>query len=457
MSFSKPGGTTAQWASLTVDAWNRLVSLVDGGDSSLIQQNQYDGRGFRIVTQSYTDGTLSETRHAYFTDQWQIVEERLGTTPDSADPERQFVWGVRYIDDLILRDRSTGGSPLNERLYALQDANWNVTAVSNIVDTIPERYEYDPYGNLTVLSGAFEPRTTSAFNWETTYCGYKWDQSTGLFSIRHRVYHPRLGNWITRDPIGYAGGLSLYLYSSNSPLQYTDPEGLKDPLESLLDGIDASGKPLTARCGLKVKDRKDMQSTSDISDEARLISMCDGNKTCELSIKDLLNKIKKHPIPWFSNKCFRWMESLIMSNWQSYDPDLPIILDGGIEMRPLEFDTIDKEMIVLERRSSFSPYAGQPYREFNSHAVMLISLPNGKAYFDIGSESDLGNFGGDDHIFFDDDEQFNKLMDTKHPRRFIPDSIIQAKSKKLDEQVERSLKDPNKLKDQKMQNPGNKP
>jgi hypothetical protein len=37
--------------------------------------------------------------------------------------DRQFTCGLRYIDDLVLRDRGV------ERKYALQDPNWNVVAV----------------------------------------------------------------------------------------------------------------------------------------------------------------------------------------------------------------------------------------------------------------------------------------------------------------------------------------
>ncbi|RLS59612.1 MAG: hypothetical protein DWH91_00035, partial [Planctomycetota bacterium] len=103
--------TADQWAEMevaptfraTYDAWNRLVKLTDGGSGETVQENQYDGRGYRSVTKTYTNGTLDETRHAYSTDQWQCIEERLGT---STTPDRQFIWGVRYIDDLILRDRS---------------------------------------------------------------------------------------------------------------------------------------------------------------------------------------------------------------------------------------------------------------------------------------------------------------------------------------------------------------
>jgi hypothetical protein len=49
----------------TYDAWNRLVKLTDGGTGQTTEQYQYDGRNYRTVMQTYTSGTLSETRHAY--------------------------------------------------------------------------------------------------------------------------------------------------------------------------------------------------------------------------------------------------------------------------------------------------------------------------------------------------------------------------------------------------------
>ena len=49
----------------------------------------------------------------------------------------QYVWGLRNVDDLVLRDSNNGtggnlgitGSGLGLRLYALQDANWNIVAL----------------------------------------------------------------------------------------------------------------------------------------------------------------------------------------------------------------------------------------------------------------------------------------------------------------------------------------
>ena len=224
--------TADEWAKMevaptfraTYDAWDGLVRLTEPEASAPgvpVQDNSYDARGYRIITNTYTAGTLTETRHAYFTDQWQCLEERLGTSTTS---DRQFIWGVSYIDDLILRDRSVSGGTLNERLYALQDANWNVT---DSTGTIKERYEYEPYGATTVLAPDFTVRTTSNFDWETTYCSYRHDSTTGLCLARFRYYHPALGSWLTRDPLDVeSDSTNLYEYVQSNPLIACDPSGL---------------------------------------------------------------------------------------------------------------------------------------------------------------------------------------------------------------------------------------
>jgi hypothetical protein len=42
----------------------------------------------------------------------------------------------------------------------------------------------------------------------------------------NRYYDPTEGRWLTRDPIGYAGGLNLYAYCGGNPVNLADPLGL---------------------------------------------------------------------------------------------------------------------------------------------------------------------------------------------------------------------------------------
>jgi len=130
---------------LTYDAWNRLVEVRAADDSTVIAQYQYDGTNRRSVKKTYSGGSLAETRHFYYNAQGQLLEERASTqnpapSPETLAPVCQNVWSPRYIDALILRDRDSDGSSatgdlgqtgsgLDERLYCLQDANFNAAAL----------------------------------------------------------------------------------------------------------------------------------------------------------------------------------------------------------------------------------------------------------------------------------------------------------------------------------------
>ena len=48
---------------------------------------------------------------------------------------------------------------------------------------------------------------------------------TGLHYNRYRYYDPRVGRFVSKDPISYAGGLNLYAYAPN-PVEWIDPLGL---------------------------------------------------------------------------------------------------------------------------------------------------------------------------------------------------------------------------------------
>ena len=218
MNVLPQGADPTKGYAATYDAWNRLVKLTDTSTSDTVQENQYDARNFRVIRQDYANNTLSETRHFYYTDSWQDIEQRLNS---STDPDQQNVWGIRYIDDLVLRDRflpedsnsSSSSSTSNfslERLYACQDANWNTTAIVDTNGEVQERYEYDPYGNTTFLTPDNTVRTASSYNWTTLFTGRALHSVTLIYDFRARSYLTGVGTFSTRDPLEYVDGMGLY-------------------------------------------------------------------------------------------------------------------------------------------------------------------------------------------------------------------------------------------------------
>jgi len=226
---------------LTYDAWNRLVKVEDNGTT--VAEYEYDPRNFRTVKLSYESGILQEVRHFYFNAAWQCVEERVEASADSsssgasgtATTDRQFVWGQRYIDDLILRDRDTNsqtgnlgksGSGLDERLYAMQDPNWNVAGIADSDGNVVERYTHQAYGERSVLSGMFGSRASSSYAWRHGYTGRSVDNETGHLYFRNRRHHPSLGRFGRRDPALRPGrDRNAYCFVDARPLHSTDPFG----------------------------------------------------------------------------------------------------------------------------------------------------------------------------------------------------------------------------------------
>ncbi|MBN2023790.1 MAG: RHS repeat-associated core domain-containing protein [Pirellulales bacterium] len=215
---------------LTYDAWNRLVMVRDATEYYLIADIEYDGLNRRIEKYYSVVGDEEfDSRAYYYNDRWQVVEEHALNSDEVLILDSQYVWSPRYIDALILRDRDTNEDyQFDERLYALSDANFNVTALVDENGDVVERYVYDAYGNATVLEPNFsvDANNTSDYAWTTLYTGRSLDGESGLMYYRNRYYHTGLGGFVTRDPIGYRGkSLNLFGFLDSSPLSSVDPMG----------------------------------------------------------------------------------------------------------------------------------------------------------------------------------------------------------------------------------------
>jgi RHS repeat-associated protein len=56
--------------------------------------------------------------------------------------------------------------------------------------------------------------------------GQYFDEETGLHYNRFRYYAPKLGRYLSRDPLGFLAELNFYRYADNNPINSADPFGL---------------------------------------------------------------------------------------------------------------------------------------------------------------------------------------------------------------------------------------
>ena len=100
--------------------------------------------------------------------------------------------------------------------FPLYDVNGNITDYLNTNGTVVAHREYGPYGNTVAASGPMAD--TFNFWFSTKYL----DEETGLYYYGERFYSPELMRWLTRDPIEERGGLPLYGFCGNDPVNKVD-------------------------------------------------------------------------------------------------------------------------------------------------------------------------------------------------------------------------------------------
>jgi RHS repeat-associated protein len=190
------GTTSYDW-----DASNRLVGIngFNSDCSELSASFEYDAVGRRI------EKTINGETTQYLYDGIDIVQEIKNNTV-YADYIRTL-----NIDEPLARIKTDG----TIRFYQT-DALGSVIALTDDNGVVKTQYSYDPFGNVTVTGEISD----NPFH----YTGREND-GTGLYYYRARYYSPELQRFISEDPIGFEGGINLFAYVGNNPVNFIDPSG----------------------------------------------------------------------------------------------------------------------------------------------------------------------------------------------------------------------------------------
>jgi RHS repeat-associated protein len=124
---------------------------------------------------------------------------------------RRYVYGPGIDEPICMKTASSA-------YYYHFDALGSAIALTGSNGQKVETYAYSPYGKVSQPSSLGNPYL---------YTGREYDGETGLYYYRARYYHLEIGRFSQVDPIRYAGGLHLYSYVNNSPVNFIDPMGME--------------------------------------------------------------------------------------------------------------------------------------------------------------------------------------------------------------------------------------
>ena len=198
------------------DSASRLTEV--WSNDTRVVENKYDALGRRVIKRT------PDATHIFVYDGSLLMVERIEWNNGMRD-QFDYWWGKDFSGTLY--DAGGVGGLLYIRkngcdVYVpLYDGMGNVVQYVDKYGSLVAQYEYDAFGNTIQKSGAKADELKMRFS--TKY----FDDEAGLYYFGHRFYSPRIARWLTRDPIEEDGGINLYAYCGNSPLQCIDPLGLK--------------------------------------------------------------------------------------------------------------------------------------------------------------------------------------------------------------------------------------
>jgi RHS repeat-associated protein len=193
------------------DSLNRLVGVFTASNTveysydaldRLVEKRVYDVAGAPVAVEQYTyDG--ADVLCEYGADGAETARYVLAGLDR---PVRRTVNGVHY--------------------YYHADALGSVTEISDESGAWVESYTYDVFGAPCLFDASGNRLSESTVGNTTLFTGRRYESESGLYHYRTRFYLPKLGRFLQPDPIGYAGGINLYMYCGNNPVGYVDPWGL---------------------------------------------------------------------------------------------------------------------------------------------------------------------------------------------------------------------------------------
>jgi RHS repeat-associated protein len=194
------------------DDFDRLIkvsSAISGTPTTTVKEhNRYGVDGIRKRKLDKSGNSSTE-----YTAGISTVASKAASSGSSA-PTISYIMGAGQI---------LGAEVNGNFQFWLADHLGSIREIVDDTGTVIRSQEFGEHGQLLNSSG------TGTFAPKTYQGGLSVNDDTadsGLYLMGHRHFEPGLlGRFISRDPIGFRGGLNLFNGSSTNPVTFVDPSG----------------------------------------------------------------------------------------------------------------------------------------------------------------------------------------------------------------------------------------
>ncbi len=205
--ITRPGGAT-----VTFTAFDLPATVTQGASAFSFG---YDGDEKRIRKTTPEEETL------YFGELYERV-----TSSSAPVAHRYYVRSPERVVAIVTRG---GNQPGTRYLHA--DNLGSTDAITDEGGNVVESRSYDPFGQRrNPVWGEPPPAVFSSLT-SAGFTGHESDGELGLVNMKGRMYDPKIGRFLTMDPLVQAplSGQSWnpYSYVFNNPLSYVDPSGFE--------------------------------------------------------------------------------------------------------------------------------------------------------------------------------------------------------------------------------------
>jgi RHS repeat-associated protein len=220
------------------DAEDRLIKITSAAGGTASKEIRYDYLHRRVEEKDFAGGANPVKWQRFVWQGWMLIAEiDVNVSDQSKTVSQTFTWepdlsgtihSAAGIGGLLLVDKSS-----TQQFVAGDDGRGNVTVLLDALNTgtpsanLKTGIEYAPYGEIVRSTGDL---SLLPFRFQTKWAlGQYWQGSLAPehLDFGRRVYLPRFGRFLNRDPLGEGGGANLYHYCGNDPINRMDPLGLQ--------------------------------------------------------------------------------------------------------------------------------------------------------------------------------------------------------------------------------------